>query len=56
MERDVSIRDVTAREFVGVSESDSVRSTVRLMYQEDVGSVLVKIGRASCRERVYTKV
>ena len=44
MERDVSIRDVTAREFVGVSESDSVRSTVRLMYEEDVGSVLVMRG------------
>ncbi|MFD1645339.1 CBS domain-containing protein [Haloarchaeobius litoreus] len=45
MERDVSIRDVTAREFVGVSESDSVRSTVRLMHEEDVGSVLVMRGR-----------
>lgn len=44
MERDVSIRDVTAREFVGVSESDSVRSTVRLMHDEDVGSVLVMRG------------
>jgi signal-transduction protein with cAMP-binding, CBS, and nucleotidyltransferase domain len=44
MERDVSIRDVTAREFVGVSESDSVHSTVRLMHEEDVGSVLVMRG------------
>lgn len=44
MERDVSIRDVAAREFVGVSESDSVRSTVRLMHDEDVGSVLVMRG------------
>lgn len=44
MERDVSIRDVTSREFVGVSESDSVLSTVRLMDEEDVGSVLVMRG------------
>jgi signal-transduction protein with cAMP-binding, CBS, and nucleotidyltransferase domain len=44
MERDVSIRDVTAREFVGVSESDSVHSTVQLMHEEDVGSVLVMRG------------
>ncbi|MFC4405762.1 CBS domain-containing protein [Haloarchaeobius iranensis] len=44
MERDVSIRDVTAREFVGVSESDSVHSTVQLMHEEDVGSVLVLRG------------
>lgn len=46
MERDVSIRDVTAREFVGVSESDSVLSTVRLMHDEDVGSVLVMRGQS----------
>ena len=46
MERDVSIRDVTPREFVGVSEADSVRSTVRLMHDEDVGSVLVMRGSA----------
>lgn len=45
MERDVSIRDVTPREFVGVSEADSVRSTVRLMHEEDVGSVLVMRGQ-----------
>ncbi|WP_435349558.1 CBS domain-containing protein [Haloarchaeobius sp. HRN-SO-5] len=44
MERDVSIRDVTPREFVGVSEADSVRSTVELMHEEDVGSVLVMRG------------
>ncbi|WP_257300034.1 cyclic nucleotide-binding/CBS domain-containing protein [Haloarchaeobius sp. FL176] len=44
MERDVSIRDVAAREFVGVSESDSVLSTVRLMHEEGVGSVLVLRG------------
>ena len=44
MERDVSIRDVAAREFVGVSESDSVLSTVRLMHEESVGSVLVLRG------------
>ncbi|WP_267639454.1 CBS domain-containing protein [Haloarchaeobius amylolyticus] len=44
MERDVSIRDVTTREFVGVSESDTVLSTVRLMRDEGVGSVLVMRG------------
>ncbi|MCT9096628.1 cyclic nucleotide-binding/CBS domain-containing protein [Haloarchaeobius sp. HME9146] len=44
MERDVSIRDVTTREYVGVSESDTVLSTVRLMRDEGVGSVLVMRG------------
>ncbi|WP_435358243.1 CBS domain-containing protein [Haloarchaeobius sp. DFWS5] len=44
MERDVSIRDITTREYVGVSESDSVLSTVQLMRDEDAGSVLVLRG------------
>ncbi|WP_435332645.1 CBS domain-containing protein [Haloarchaeobius sp. TZWWS8] len=44
MERDVSIRDVTTREYVGVSESDTVLSTVRLMRDEAAGSVLVMRG------------
>jgi CBS domain-containing protein len=35
MNADVSVREVMNREFVGVSESDSVASTARLMLEED---------------------
>lgn len=44
MENDVTIREVMTREFVGVSESDTVLSVVRLMRDERAGSVLVMRG------------
>lgn len=44
MEGDVTIRDVMSREYVGVSESDSVRGAVQLMRDEREGSVVVLRG------------
>lgn len=44
MENDVTIREVMTREFVGVSEGDSVLSVVQLMREERAGSVLVMRG------------
>ncbi len=45
MEAGVIVRDVMTREYVGVSESDSVLGAVRLMHDEGVGSVVVLRGR-----------
>lgn len=45
MDAEVIVRDVMTREYVGVSESDSVLGVVRLMHDEDVGSVVVLRGR-----------
>lgn len=44
MESDLAIRDVMAREYVGVSESDSVEGAVQLMRDERVGSVVILRG------------
>ena len=44
MESDVTIRDVMTREYVGVSESDAVLGAVRLMREEEAGSVVVLRG------------
>jgi len=44
MEGDVMIRDVMTREYVGVSESDSVLGAVKLMRTEEAGSVVVLRG------------
>lgn len=44
MESDLTIRDVMAREYVGVSESDTVQGAVELMRDERVGSVVVLRG------------
>ncbi|MFC7227181.1 CBS domain-containing protein [Salinirubellus salinus] len=45
MNADVTVRDVMSHEFVGVSESDDVRSTAALMLAEDVDCVVVLRGR-----------
>lgn len=44
MEGEVTVRDVMSREYVGVSESDTVLGAVRLMDEEGVGSVVVLRG------------
>lgn len=45
MDGDVMVRDVMTREYVGVSESDSVLGAVRLMRDERVGGVVVLRGQ-----------
>ncbi|WP_247728665.1 CBS domain-containing protein [Halovivax limisalsi] len=45
MEPDLSVRDVLTKDYVGVSESDSVLGAVELMRDERTGSVLVVRGR-----------
>ena len=37
MEGEVTVRDVMTREYVGVSESDTVLGAVRLMNEEGTG-------------------
>jgi len=44
MESDVTIREVMSREYVGVSESDSVLGTVQLMRDEESACVIVLRG------------
>ncbi|PSQ28976.1 signal transduction protein [Halobacteriales archaeon QS_9_68_17] len=44
MQSDVTIRDVMTREYVGVSESDTVLDVVGLMRQEETGCVVVLRG------------
>jgi len=44
MDADMTIRDVMSREFVGVSESDPVAETVRLMLAEDADCAVVLRG------------
>ncbi len=44
MDAEVMVRDVMTREYVGVSESDSVLGAVRLMHDEGVGSVVILRG------------
>ncbi|USZ68148.1 CBS domain-containing protein [Halorussus salilacus] len=44
MEGEVTVRDVMSREYVGVSESDTVLGAVRLMDDDGVGSVVVLRG------------
>lgn len=44
MEPDVTIRDVMTREYVGVSESDTVRGAAQLMHDDEVGSAVVLRG------------
>lgn len=44
MEGEVTVRDVMTRDFVGVSESDSVLGAVQLMDEEGVGCVVVLRG------------
>lgn len=44
MNADLSIRDVAAREFVGVTESDSVVGAARLMREDDASCTVVLRG------------
>jgi CBS domain-containing protein len=44
MNADITIRDVMSREFVGVSESDPISETVRLMLDEDADCAVVLRG------------
>lgn len=44
MDADMTIRDVMSREFVGVSESDPVDETVRLMLEEEADCAVVLRG------------
>jgi CBS domain-containing protein len=44
MDNDVTVRGVITREYVGVSESDTVRDTVRVMREDQVSSVIVQRG------------
>ncbi|NHN40565.1 CBS domain-containing protein [Halorubellus sp. JP-L1] len=44
MNADVSIRDVAARNFVGVTETDSVSGAAKLMYDDDASSAVVLRG------------
>lgn len=45
MNNTVAVRDVMAREYVGVSESDAVAGAARLMRDESVDSAIVLRGR-----------
>jgi len=45
MNGDVTVRDVMRREYVGVSESDSLRETAALMLDEDVDAIVVLRGQ-----------
>jgi len=47
MNGDVTVREVMRREFVGASESDTVRDAATLMLEESVGSVVVLRGSES---------
>lgn len=42
---DLAIREVMTREYVGVSESDTLRDAARLMLEEDASAVVVLRGR-----------
>lgn len=44
MEADVTVREIMTREFVGVSESDTVGDAVDLMLEESTGDVVVLRG------------
>ena len=44
MEGEVTVRDVMTRDYVGVSESDTVLGAVRLMDEDDIGCVVVLRG------------
>ncbi|WP_458205136.1 CBS domain-containing protein [Haladaptatus sp. NG-SE-30] len=44
MDAEVTVRDMMTREYVGVSESDTVLGAVQLMRSEGVGSVVVLRG------------
>jgi CBS domain-containing protein len=44
MNADVSIRDVAARDFVGVTETDSVSGAARLMYEDESSCAVVLRG------------
>ncbi|QCJ46491.1 cyclic nucleotide-binding/CBS domain-containing protein [Haloprofundus sp. MHR1] len=44
MNTDVTVRDAMEREFVGVSESDSVRAAAELMFEEDADCIVVLRG------------
>jgi CBS domain-containing protein len=44
MNADVSIRDVAARNFVGVTETDSVNGAAKLMYEDDASCAVVLHG------------
>src|SRR6056297_2143249 len=44
MEGEVTVRDVMTREYVGVSESDTVLGAVKLMHEEEAGCVVVLRG------------
>lgn len=44
MEGEVTVTDVMSREYVGVSEADTVLGAVRLMHEDGVGSVIVLRG------------
>lgn len=46
MNGDVTVRQVMAREFVGVSEADTLGDTARLMLEEDVDAVVVLRGQS----------
>ena len=46
MNGEVTVREVMIREFVGVSEADTLRDTGRLMLEEDVEAVVVLRGRS----------
>lgn len=45
MNGDVTVRDVMAREYVGVSEADGVLETIELLLDEDAGCAVVLRGR-----------
>ncbi|KTG08593.1 hypothetical protein AUR64_18150 [Haloprofundus marisrubri] len=44
MNTDVTVRDAMEREFVGVSESDTVRAAAELMFEEDADCIVVLRG------------
>ncbi|WP_224268673.1 CBS domain-containing protein [Haloprofundus salinisoli] len=44
MNTDVTVSDAMEREFVGVSESDSVRAAAELMFEEDADCIVVLRG------------
>ena len=59
MRENVTVRDIIGREYVGVSESDTVQAAAELMLEEDADTVVVlrgrePVGMLTCRDALST--
>jgi CBS domain-containing protein len=59
MRENVTVHDIIGREYVGVSESDTVEAAAELMLQEDTDTVVVlrgrdPVGMLTCRNALST--